>query len=338
MNQTKFQTLVKWVRENGGYIDSNIYLDNSILRIKCKKTNSHELIAIPKKCIIEGKTWLEQTITLLYQISKGKDSFFFPYIDSLPSLSELQNHPFYVYDEKEIDEINKINKDASFALKKMYIELKILKSQISKLFINQEFQSEEWLKYALLISYQNDLYKSCIPMIDMFKRDLVDFSIEDEIKDNKIVFRNYENLNEYDELTLTYPYFENTFTYISKYRLQLQNIIMIHLNKNFTERQMSLFDGFKYNKNSLYFSSFGIVESTIIKARIIVCRDDEDFGSKNLTKRAIEFLINILKQSLIDEVKSENDKYKIFYDLVLHHNKIVKNSIYTFEQLMKNYS
>ena len=121
-----FDKLANWIRKNDGFISPSIKVvtsnvDNitsrSIYTIKDIDENE-SLMRIPLKCKIHSDViydipnidkWIENdsqnmiktqtfyriVISLVYQKSLGKKSFYYPYIRTLPKSSDLKNHVIF---------------------------------------------------------------------------------------------------------------------------------------------------------------------------------------------------------------------------------------------------
>ncbi len=133
--------LVKWIRENGGYIHSSLYVNSqkingNIYRSIYSKGNSKilesdKLTRIPHKLTISQdvfnkipniESWslafgnrenFKLIVALMYEMSRGEKSFYYPYLRSLPRFDSFKNHPIYVYYK---------NNDAFKALESLRVE------------------------------------------------------------------------------------------------------------------------------------------------------------------------------------------------------------------------
>lgn len=108
----KFTKLKNWIVNNGGYI-GNITLSNTIYGrsyISTKNINADDVIVK-----IPNKLWIDEynlnvrhmkkldscekiILALILEIRKGSNSFYYPYINLLPSYEEFQCHPLYECD------------------------------------------------------------------------------------------------------------------------------------------------------------------------------------------------------------------------------------------------
>jgi Rubisco LSMT substrate-binding len=118
--------LIKWIEENGGFIHPDIYIatkniDNISYRsVYCKNSikipKDTRLTKIPHKLIIsdelfddipnidkysdytkDEKSNFKLIMVLLYEAVKGEDSFYYPYIKTLPEYNAFENHPIHIH-------------------------------------------------------------------------------------------------------------------------------------------------------------------------------------------------------------------------------------------------
>ena len=131
-----FDKLTKWVIDNGGYVDKDLYVSESgeivgdspdrTLKIKNHKGKDTRLFKIPKVCTITSDNtdrysfMREICIKLIKEMSLKQKSFYYPYLCSLPSIDQIQTIPYL-----------KLNKSNIF--KKTFSETHIVRKYVNTL-------------------------------------------------------------------------------------------------------------------------------------------------------------------------------------------------------------
>jgi hypothetical protein len=110
--QSKFDNLKHWITANGGHI-SNIILTcgqyGRSYTAAAEIQPNDNLVSIPKslwidenssnvKHLAELSSCEKIMISLLLELRKGRESFYFPFIDLLPSYEEFETHPLVEVD------------------------------------------------------------------------------------------------------------------------------------------------------------------------------------------------------------------------------------------------
>lgn len=309
MNQTKFETLVNWVRENGGYVDKDVYAEGQLLKCKKNKLSLEVLIRIPYPLTIQGDSWIDHSIRFLNEIDKGKESFYYPYIDILPTISEMKEHPFFKFKEDEIEYIEKINLEASLILKNLYKDYKQLKE-------NSKIEDEELLKYIVIItSCRARENAGFTPILDM----LIPSLYTNNCKTPIFLF-GYEYILQADEIK------SNDILKIPEISpMSLAKSYMLTNNVDLECETIPISIKTKSESLTLYFSSSGIVSSSLEKAKKIVL-ENEKISENELNIKAIELLLHVINISIQNETKPENSKFNIFWELIVQTNNILKKS------------
>jgi len=206
-----FDKLANWIRKNDGFISPSIRVvtsnvDNITSRsiYTIKDINGEEsLMRIPLKCkihsdlvydipnvdkwiqndsqnMIKTQTFYRIVISLVYQKSLGKKSFYYPYIRTLPKSSDLKNHVIFNNTPENMNDWKKCS--SSFAS-----DVQITSDAFSNLFNfiviqNKEFPIidlekfgnvenilETLVKWAYVIFITRGWNKhGCIPFMDLF--------------------------------------------------------------------------------------------------------------------------------------------------------------------------
>lgn len=332
----KFENLVRWVEENGGYIDKDIYLHvyengDRCLKTKKYKDDKEVLFRIPCECYIQGKSWYEVSVKLLGEFSKGKDSFYYPYLCMLPSISNFKNHPLFKYNEDEIAIIAKLNKECARLLQDCYKRIFTLEQIVKNLILPEYFKNREILKYVICLCNTRFFGTSgLIPIVDMLQhvQQKESCNVIIQIQEETIVDNMYK-LNPEDSLTFCYRPGSMADLYIT-YGIPILDINYISVCLTFpdiTEKQKKLLEG---SNVTFYFSDHGIDAVTLRKARIL---NDEYDDNLIANKKAIHLLTQVLNLSFEEEYPISNDRYKIFHDITAKQNEIIRKSMEDFQSI-----
>lgn len=336
----KFENLVKWVEENGGYVDKDLYLfvdenGDRCLKIKKPKLAKELLAVIPKECNISGKTWIETCLNLLSEFPKEEKSFYHPYLEMLPKMEMLKDHPFFKFEEKEVETIKSIHFESGTRLKNLYLNIELLKVVSSDLAIPGMYKTEKWLKYILLLCNTRSWGSiGMIPIIDLLQH------TQQGDNCNTVSFGDRthlhcKQLNINDSLSLCYREGSISDFYIS-YGIPILDINYINAVleiPTLTEKQKKLIGSIV----TLYFSDVGLDLNTLKQLRVITMKENEDFNNNlvhpELNKRCAQFVLPILEKSRIKQVPV-HDRYKIFYNIIAKHNEIIDKSIKEFKSFL----
>jgi len=114
---TTYDRLVSWIRENGGYVDEDLYIEevspgNRCMKTRKEKALDQELVRIPKKLTLGGSDMTEVSVNMYKELEKS-DSFLRPYLDSIPTtLDRFADHPLQKYNKDDAEDISLICPEA----------------------------------------------------------------------------------------------------------------------------------------------------------------------------------------------------------------------------------
>lgn len=235
--QKIYINLIRWLRDNGGYVNDKIYIDekdrNRYLYIKDNIIINEQICSIPHKCCIStdlynlipnitckiNKESTEQyklLFTLLYHIVLGTTSSHHAYILSLPKYEDFEYHPLYKYNNLLKEGWEKISPELIKILDNYEIEI----DKITKLFQNQiiietKYINYQNIKYCYLIILTRQIEDKLMPLYDLMQHNNKTTNII-SIIDNKYnmtatnlmtklsnIFISYGNL---DDFAMLYKY------------------------------------------------------------------------------------------------------------------------------------
>ena len=206
-----FDKLACWIRKYNGFVSSSLKVvtstidditSRSIYTVKNIDKN-RSLIRVPKKCKIHPDLvydipnidkWIEQddknliqnqlyyriVISLIYQKSLGKNSFYYPYIRTLPKSSDLKNHIIFNGTAENLSDWKKCSLSFGNAVEKTLTSFNNLLEFITKCntaypiidlekFGNANNVLENLVKWAYVIFITRGWYKhGCVPFMDLF--------------------------------------------------------------------------------------------------------------------------------------------------------------------------
>lgn len=368
----QFNNLVNWIKENGGYIDDDIYLEvvgegNRTLRTSQDKNNSEILIKIPKKCTITEKEDTENfnakiSLKLLQEFSKGDESFYKYYLHILPSPDQLSTHPFYKYDEKDLEKIKDISIYVYNYLNSFHIRVdefyeKYVKDDVN---IKDKFKTKEWSKYVLTLSITRSwgIY-GFIPVIDMIQHglNLAELNCVSQNDEGKLCFLNRKNLTKDCELShiyntysninlyLNYNILNNTGTSFIPFQAKLNNNDKLHQYQKDCLK-VNGFDNIDNDITFIFLEEFNnlcliisrILQMTEIDMKIlptIYGYDSEedlnkiDFKSVVSMRNefiTVKFLINVIN-SLKIPIQNRDYEYETIINLIDKHNELLDKNL-----------
>lgn len=377
----KFENLVNWIKENGGEVDDDIFIDlvdegNRTLKVSDNKYPNNLLIKVPKKCTIRCENEINRetkyiiSLKLLKEFNKGKESFYFPYLDILPTNDELYSHPIYKYNEADIEEIKEIS-DA------VYNTLTAYNNDINKFYDNyikeneelrDEYKTLSWARYIITLYHSRSWnVLGFIPLLDMIQHstDPQEMSSVLSQEDGSLGFVNRKKLGKGGEMSHCYSLFSKINLYLN-YGIDVNfeiNYVPFTLTMN-PENKLYDYKIACLKANNLYSGnnnlSFLCNESPFLPRVLIMMRilqltefdlkmlrvfknmkDEEQLEplvfENNILSieneyNSVKFLINYLENNKL-QVKSRNMKYKNLINILDNINEILDNKI----ENLKNY-
>ena len=184
---TKFERLLDWVRENGGFIHSSIYLDdqdpdNRVIRVKCPHQFNTELIKIPSKCCLgsdkavseeKSANLINTCVHLIVQLAQGEKSFWAPFLEMFPTADNLSHLPLYKHTRHELADLQQVSPIFAGQLGQYFRETDTVLAKLKERDdIPKEFKEYHCALYAVAI-YHSRAWdsKGFIPVIDLIQHE-----------------------------------------------------------------------------------------------------------------------------------------------------------------------
>lgn len=344
MSQIKYEKFFDWIRQNNGYVDPDLYIFENenkerILRTKSKKVNT-EVMIIPKKCCILSETQnnLEIMSNMLKEF-QNPNSFYKPYIDILPSYDTFSKHVFSIFSEADIPSVKEICLEAGSHLEKLHECFKIVKDKLKC--------SEMIAKYIYLLYNTRSWSNGFIPLIDMMNHSDVTCNVNPLItNETSFVIRtgvcDDELINCYRSASFIELYMFYNIPFGSRNDLSK---IFFHINDAKPEQIEFLKNNNLYSEPMYFYFNDSIVLSTFQKARILTKEKDlipskytyKGFNCIANDRDAINYIFEIINQSLIVKPQNISSKYKIFEEMTDRYNTILKNTRESYIDYWKSY-
>jgi hypothetical protein len=230
----RFKNLCNWINENGGYVSDKIDIEETIYgrSIKCKSDIDPDeiLFNLPKKLLlnkenlnlkIDGDNFNEKctvVISLLLEI-KNEESFWQPYIDILPHMSELEKHPLILHMSNKFPKISETLNNNLYSLQEDLYNIFN--------FINDNFKIEGILTEEIIWAYlivTTRMWKNfgLVPLADLFQHknnstiylkntedDFIGMKSDHMIQSGETIFDNY-NINDDTVLFTNYGFIDKS--------------------------------------------------------------------------------------------------------------------------------
>jgi hypothetical protein len=210
----KFTNLCNWISENGGFVNSSLSIDYSTSYGKFIKSNSKlsigdELFSIPDNLLLNksnvgldinsGSEKIDTTISLLYELKK-EESFWEPYFNILPDISDFKEHPLFLYKNGKIKNLSNFS---NYELSSVYNEFIYLNKYLNEIKIfDVIFGDEVFWAFLIVITrmWQNS---GLVPMADLFQHsydsnitlfkesNLNKMKSDRDFNDGEIIYDNY---------------------------------------------------------------------------------------------------------------------------------------------------
>lgn len=332
----KYEVMFEWIRQNGGYIDEDLFIhenesEERIVKTKKRKENV-DLITIPKKCCIEGDNQLEIMKNILKEISTP-NSFYKPYLDTLPLFSSFSNCVFLNFEAKDVSIIKTINEEAGFHFENQLNFFGIVKKELNC--------SENMAKYIFLLCTTRSWSTGFVPLVDLMQHSESRCNIQTLSKaknDYKIsalkIGVNEEVINCYRNGSFIEMFVNYNIPFGNK-----DDFLKIYFQIDDALPEQIEF----LKKNNLYsepmYLNFNedIVLLTLQKARILTQKNLFDFKEKfsyykgfcsvENDKEALKYIFMIIKESMIFESDERlSEKYKVFENISDRFNEILVKS------------
>lgn len=189
MNE-RFENLIKWVRDNGGYVNDNLMLKgDDENRYICASSNIPEkekLFDIPTGCCITLDTYAKIPnindeinkptsefkifFALLYHLSLGSESFYSVYCDMLPRYSNFKYHPIYQYNDTIKECWSKISSLFVKTLEAQYIELEKMYTIFKNTnIIDPAFVTYDNVKWCYMLTLSRQWNVGLVPIADLLQ-------------------------------------------------------------------------------------------------------------------------------------------------------------------------
>lgn len=313
----KFANLSQWVIDNGGYVDPDIYIDLlgegcRALRTSQTKTQGEELIKIPSKCCLtSAKNGSEFCYEICHQLvrefSLGEKSFYYPYLQSLPTIENMSDYCLLKYTKDDIAELKELSVDFSSQLEKYFDDCNNI---FNNYILTDNTLPDEWQTLEK-VKYVNALYHTrswnilgMIPLIDLSNHHQNPMDNNAIANTNEMrIFKTTRTYQKEEELVWTY-------TFLSPMNLYLNYGIDPTIFQNnylpYTIMRNVWYDE-KVDKTVLELKERLLDENKFGKDKMIVL-----YTAVGLERRVLEFMrIITLNKTDIDILKLTNPELKV---------------------------
>lgn len=300
------QKVVEWIRENGGYVDEDIYLDGESLRVRKEKPKDAKLLEIPSKCFFKGSVMAVAT-GLYREFIKGEKSFFYPFLATLPKMSD---HALYRYTEKDIEPIFAICKEAGVVLSNMLKDLNTLCRTV---------QNKELGKYCFILAISQ---RASFPLSTFFR---CDFPASASRRGANVLSN---GLKAEQELTLTYKNEGHIDLYLS---CGIENCSVNLLRALISESEKQTLLLFSDSENEFVQKTFQIAMNNTTG---ITPELHKMAACSMLTGLLFEIETKSVKEEKYPEIQKLNDKtYKIVQNSLKFLRNAAKSSFISQKEL-----
>lgn len=333
---SKFDQLKEWIVSNGGFIHDGIGIDetnvgNRVLIAKEEIPRDTLIFEIPRRlCVVRNDNLkvnpnfekFEREIHLVSVLKQefglGEKSFYYPYLNFLPSIEDFKDHPVYIA-YKNAEKLSEWRKICTFsgAVSIVMTNLKFVKLYFDKM-MKVEFSEDELLYYYLLIITRTWGEVGFVPFADLFQSRQTSMMFLDKKDDtmNQIltVDRDYK-IN--DVIWINYGLFDDCLTYSSfafvddidnteSLPRSMRVILSKEGKQQGTLREFVKVELGKYKANNLFFNSGGVSKAIFEYLRII-----------NLSQKEYETIPknDIEQGTYMKRIISIENEFKVYQNL-----------------------
>jgi len=336
METEKFIQLKKWIIENGGTVNDKITIRtndqyNRSIYSTDKIGKGEVIINIPKNiCIsmdkfstIPGSEKIDisninfniiLSMVLLYHWSLKEKSFFYPYINLLPSLESFAYHPVYKFTEN--NGWDKISSKITKLIENHHKMIEIIYNKITE--INQshtifrknivKYENIKWC-YLILISRQWN-NTGLVPLADLFQHSSKSTMLLQTLNENNTMtigedvdtgIEIFDNYALYDDVLIL-----TSFGFIDNNEDENYNrYVKILFNKNLNKVETSL-DRFKNSELDKYMSTTRIfymtnngIQNYLLEYLRIFFLDENDIKIINMNEAYYTKMISLNNESRV---------------------------------------
>lgn len=171
----KYEHLVQWIRDSGGMVDPSVYLDvsnpdNRALKVNTAQRPGAILMSVPDKCTIGGKNTIEVCMNLLREFAKGRESFYYPFINTLPTPDNLSHLPLYKFTRADLPKLQKTSLQIAQQLNSYFDEVEKLHTEhmLKANDLHDEYKRYHYALYMVALYHSRAWEgKGFIPLLEL---------------------------------------------------------------------------------------------------------------------------------------------------------------------------
>lgn len=335
--QEQYNNLVKWITDNGGYVNPKINLVkhdkfNRVIVAIEDIDEKEQIVKIPQKCCIgydnidklNIKIQLNNTtkiiLALLLELPLKDKSFYFPYIRLLPTLNEFEYHPIYKFDENNKKIWNKYSEHITSLIEQHHKNIQTIYDELKKL--NEEYKFLDTLtynnvKWGYLCSISRQWNNSgFVPIADLLQHSCTSNMLLSPVKEeNNInnVLQTDKKLTKSSIVYDNYGIFDDTLQYISFGFIEnpddnnLQRFVKFILN--YTLDNSTSVNSFKKVEIDKYMATQKIlcltnvgIQNYLLEYLRIFSIDEQDMRIIDFSKKYYENIISLNNESRVSSV------------------------------------
>ena len=344
----KWEILIKWIEENGGKI-SNITMNDKRQILATKELDIGEkIMKIPKKLHITGN--MEQVMfKLIQEMNVGDKSFYYPYLNILPTFGDFKDHPLVITQKKGNEFLRKCI-PISTEFTSYIIELSKMFNNIrDRLLVGGTSPNTNFMYYFLLIQTRawitkegdGELMVSMIPAMDLLQHCNVGTSFGTMEKDGNFTMKTNFKYEKGSEVYDSYGFKDNIML-LAQYNFRaippIQPVDIETANKVLDKelkRIKMYYNDHPYftskGPNECLLASFRVLNTELKKLEMLKKQDENYFAQIydiNVEQKSLKQILNAIKESKISKITFSPNDEPVIYNLKLavhDKNTIFKN-------------
>jgi hypothetical protein len=354
--EDKYTRLASWLRQNGAVINSNLIISGKgtdrSLRTLTELAPMTDMATIPRKCTINGPPPGGPAYTLLKELG-NPDSFFKPYLDTLPTLADLASHPLYQFSSSDLPEMERICPEGAAKWKLINNGITaFVQNFINDPFIPASVRTEEMLRYASIIVLTRSWKDiGMVPFIDMMQHVARNETVSNLVVTDDNISVKCLGAKPGDELTIVYRTGSVADLYIS-YGIPVLSMNYVaaplELPKLTDEyKEVLTSNGFGQLPLTILLTEADLIVNSIRQARILTCTPeqlkDKPDGKKTISlendRAALAFLYRVAKEVGVN-FKPPGPVHVRFAELAKVQQRsadIIKDTIEVIEKIWLSY-
>lgn len=161
--------LFLWLNANNSFVNSKLYINKESPTLCISKPVKNEVLwTIDDACIIKTNDKYDTCMKLIHEMELKEESFFYPYINSLPKNNELLSLPFFNVYPKDVDTLCSTSQALSSGFTTLWFMALILYyDYILRSDVSDVYKTLDFSKYIVFLYYKYSIDSAFVPLYNL---------------------------------------------------------------------------------------------------------------------------------------------------------------------------